>query len=183
MYDRVADAGELIPLNDVNQHRDFWHRVWEGTLPGKTSRVTIECKYYYALENQPSNTMLATQRKKSSRDPVRIRSGMILSLSTLVALRNSIGATTPIDAEQLAALDTADFRRRVSQAGLTQVTLRTREGERAALWVYPEMKLQRVILQRVVEVGPDGQVARTEEAEVEFPIPVLIHVIGARAQS
>lgn len=183
LYDRVEDSGELIPLNDVNVHRDFWHRIWEGTPKGKTPRVDVECKYYYALETRPSNTPLTTQRRRGSRDPVRLRSGMILSLASLAALRPSLGATVPLDAEQLAALETADFRHRVAQAGLTQVTLRTRESERAALWVYPEMKLQRVILQRVRDVAADGQVAGVEETAIDFPVPALIHVIGARTQS
>ena len=184
VYDRVEDAGgDPIALNDVATHRDFWHKIWEGALTEKRRSMTVEAKYYYALDVADTNVPLSTQKKARSSDPVRIRSGMVLGLGALAAIRDSLGATTPLAAAQRAALDSADFRNRISQAGLANVTLRGRAGERAALWVYPEVKLQNVILQQLGEVLEDGQLASFHETSVEFPLPVLFHLVGARTMS
>jgi hypothetical protein len=49
--------------------------------------------------------------------------------------------------------------------------------------VYPEVKLQNVILQQLGEVLEDGQLASFHETSVEFPLPVLFHLVGARTMS
>lgn len=184
VYDRVEDAGgDPIALNDVAAHRDFWHKIWEGALTEKRRSMTVEAKYYYALDAADANVPLSTQKKARASDPVRIRSGMVLGLGALVSLRDSLGAATPLSAAQRAALDSMDFRNRISQAGLANVTLRGRAGERAALWVYPEVKLQNVILQQLGDVLEDGQLASFHETSVEFPLPVLFHLVGARTMS
>ena len=86
------------------------------------------------------------------------------------------------DAEQLRAIRSADFRRRFGQAADAHVTLRGRAGQRAALWVYPEVRLQRVILKRAREVDPNGQITAYDETAVVFPMPALAHVIGTRTE-
>src|SRR5688500_3826332 len=184
VYDRVEDAGgDPIALNDVATHRDFWHKIWEGALTEKRRSLTVEAKYYYALDAADANVPLSTQKKARSSDPVRIRSGMVLGLGALASLRDSLGATAPLSAAQRAALDSIDFRNRVSQAGLANVTLRGRAGERAALWVYPEVKLQNVILQQLGEALEDGQLTSFHETSVEFRRPVRLHLVGARTMS
>jgi hypothetical protein len=65
---------------------------------------------------------------------------------------------------------------------MAHATLRGREGERAALWVYPEVKLERVILKRASTVSDTGQITEYDETPVRVPLPALAHFIGARTE-
>ncbi|MGH7629082.1 MAG: hypothetical protein ACREOF_06775 [Gemmatimonadales bacterium] len=202
LFDRAEDAGpdeseaadegavapplEPVALSDVQGHRDFWHKVWEGSFTDDARTRRIECKYYYALEDRPGVARMQTieRRVKGERDEsvLRLKTGLLLSPGALNALLPAVSEFRVLDAERLAAIGSADFRRRVAQAALARITLRGRAGERAALWVYPEVKLQRVILKRAAVVAESGQITEFAEVPVVFPVPSLAHFIATRTE-
>jgi hypothetical protein len=53
-----------------------------------------------------------------------------------------------------------------------------RKGDTVALWAYPEMKLQRVLLKQVRQTNANGQVLALAEQEVYFPIPAIVTLLG-----
>ncbi len=184
-FDRVEEAGEAIPLNDVARHREWWHKVWQGTFDTELKGVTFQAKYYYALEpertaNARMETVTALEKSGVKRETGRLKSGMIMSSAALNRLIPVISDQAPLGEAELSALRSRDFIERFNQAARVNLTLKGRRGDSAALWVYPEVKMQRVILQHVAETTPAGQVVRFEERVVYFPIPALIHAVGTR---
>ena len=83
-----------------------------------------------------------------------------------------------LDDAELHALASPEAVKRFSLAARTRVSVRGRPGDSTALWVYPEVKLQTVLLRAVADVGAGGHVLRFEDRRVNFPVPVLAHVIG-----
>jgi hypothetical protein len=183
-FDRVEESSELIPLNDVSRFRDYWHKVWEGDFEEGRRRIVFDAKYYYAVEpDRDAHARMETLVKADGGDPgegrARLKSGMILSPYALNALIPQISEHPTLSEAHLDALRTPDFAARCGQAARTQARLRGRPGTSAALWVYPEVKMQRVVLQRAARVNDSGHVLELAEEAAHFPLPALVHVIGA----
>lgn len=204
-FDRVestpagAESAEPIPLADVVAYRELWHRVWEGRLAGPDHSRRIECRYYYALHDGAETARMETRQRKvrgaDGRTTLRLATGLRVGAGVLARLADGLAevgpppdeeagdgaaAAAPLDAERLAALRSPDFRARFAQAATAQVTLRGREGERCALWVYPEVKLETVILKRASAVNEAGFVTAYDEVPVRVPLPALAHFVGTR---
>lgn len=185
-FDRVEDAAGLIPLNDVQRHRDFWHKVWQGTFTEETRHVDFECKYYYTLEPERAESARLETRSRLERSGVhreegRLKSGLVASLSGLNRLLPQVSPHPALGGPELEALASPDFVRRFGQAARFRATFHGRPGQSAALWVYPVVKVHRVVLQRAERVDALGQVVQVAERSVFFPLPVLVHFIGARS--
>jgi hypothetical protein len=183
-FDRVEESSELIPLNDVSRFRDYWHKVWEGDFEEGSRRFVFDAKYYYAVEPERDaharmETLVKHDDEDSGEGRARLKAGMILSPYALNALIPQISEHRPLGDAHLAALRTPDFAARCGQAARTQVKLRGRAGTSAALWVYPEVKMQRVVLRKAAEVNEAGCVHGLTEESAHFPLPALVHVIGA----
>jgi hypothetical protein len=183
-FDRVEESSELIPLDDVSRFRDYWHKVWEGDFEENRRRFAFDAKYYYAVEpERAAHARMETLVKYEGGDPgegsARLKSGMILSPYALNALIPQISEHPTLSEAHLDALRTPDFAARCGQAARTQARLRGRPGTSAALWVYPEVKMQRVVLQKAARVNDSGHVLGLAEESAHFPLPALVHVIGA----
>jgi hypothetical protein len=182
----VGSRAEPVPLADVQAHRDFWHKIWEGGFTDDARSRRIECKYYYALDQRRDVGRMQTIEKLvkgEHDDPVlRLRTGLMLGAEALNALLPTLIDAPALDGEHLAAIRSPDFRRRFAQAALARLTLKGRAGERAALWVYPEIKLQRIVLKRAAAVDGAGQITELAEEPVVFPMPMLAHFIATRTE-
>jgi hypothetical protein len=182
-FDRIAGAGETIQLNDVTQHRPYWHKVWQGTLREDMRRLSLECKYYYALEDdRPNNarmeTMVNLEMADSTRQVGTLKTGMILSPYRLNDLMQYTTDYPALDEEELDALTDSQFRTQFSHLAQTQVKFRGRLGDGVALWVYPELQVQRILLKRVARTDRQGQVLELADRVVHFPLPTVAHFIG-----
>lgn len=192
-FDRVEDsAPDLVALDDADRDREFWHKVWDQTFADRgLTRVRMSCEYCYVLEGQrhanarmPTKTRLqddaASRRREGS-----LKGGLILSADALNTLlpRVSSGAEQPLADAQLDALRMPDFVDRFNQCAKTQVDFKGRRGESAALWVYPEMKLREVVLKKIGSVNAHGHVETFEEETVRFPMPAMVHFVGASSAS
>ncbi len=184
-FDRVDESTTLLPLNDVDKFREFWHKPWQQSFTKDLRRAELECKYYYALEpDRSANAAMATVLKEGdSRDRVtvaRLKSGMIVSLTALNRLVPLIAAAPALSESELAALRSPDFVARFNQAARFKASFHARPGGTAALWIYPAMKLQQVVLLKASRSNGNGHVEALAEHPVRFPMPALIHTIGAR---
>ena len=183
-FDRVEESSELIPLNDVQKFRDFWHKAWQGSFSKERKRLVFDCKYYYALEaerdsNAQMETVFKTEETGVHKEEGRLKTGLLVSPFALNHLIPAISSYPMLGEAEMAALRSPDFTNRFSQAARVKVKLSGRVGDSAALWVYPEMKMQQVVLVRAEQTNAAGHVLQFSEQRVHFPMPMLVHFIGA----
>jgi hypothetical protein len=186
--DRVDDDGGLIPLNDTTRHRDYWHKIWQGSFTDDFRRAVMECKYYVVLE--PDRTSHARMETLTRLDePVerklvgRLKTGFIASPEALNRLIPLVSSHPILNEEELAAIRSPEFVARFHQAARFKANLHGRPGASAALWVYPEIKMQKVVLYEASKVTEAGQVQQFSEHVVHLPVPAILHYIGARTTS
>ncbi|MDH6083605.1 hypothetical protein [Umezakia ovalisporum] len=182
-FDRIEGTGEVIPLNDVNLFRPYWHKVWEGDFAHNIRRTTLDCKYYYALEPGRTNharmeTVTQIEPEYGSREVGKLKTGLILSPYRLNELLGQISSYPLLDKAQLTALLSCEFQEQFSYCARDSVEFQGRRGDTVGLWVYPEFKLQRVLLKQVGQTNSNGQVLALVERAVYFPMPAVVHFIG-----
>lgn len=184
VFDRIED-GVVVPLNDVAKYRAFWHKAWQGSFSKELYKVDFEGKYYYILEpargaNAPIETTALLEKGEGHAKKGRLKSGMTTSVGALNALIPLVSNGKPLPEAQLAALSSSDFVSRFNTAARFRAALSGKPGITGALWVYPEVKLHEVVLFKAASTDADSHVRELTEERVRFPIPVSVHVIGAR---
>jgi hypothetical protein len=185
IFDRVEE-GKVVPLNDVAKYRPFWHKVWQGSFTKDFYKVDFEGKYYYVLEparkaNAPIETTVRMGNEGEKVRKGRFRTGMTTSLGALNALLPLVSTGAPLAEAQLQALRSSDFVGRFNTAARFNASLQGKPGISGAVWVYPEVKLHEVVLFKAASTDADSHVRELTEERVHFPIPVTLHVIGARS--
>lgn len=186
-FDGLEEAGEVIPLNDVDKFRDFWHEAWTENFSRELIRLELECQYYFLFQpDELSNAHLATTTKTMEkglrRRQGKVESGVLLSPNRLNELLPKISPHPQLNEKQLAALLTPGFIQQTQTAARTSVKFSGRPGQTAALWIYPEVKVKQVLLQHAAQTNDHGAIVRFEPHAVHFPIPVLAHFIGVRSR-
>lgn len=112
-----------------------------------------------------------------------MKSGMAYSLDGLNQLIPSlVPGASMLTEEELKTLRTDDFKERFNQAGQYNAEVRGRNGDTGMIWVYPEMKLQTLVLKTIQATNIHGLITGFGEKRVPFPLPVLVHFIGARTK-
>ena len=183
MFGRVEEGAQVVPLNNVEKHRAYFHKVWQASLTREDRRYELECKYYTsadreARENARMETKIGVERQGLWRQRGRLKSGIVLSIPALNALLPRETGHPALADEDLQALMTPEFAERFHRAGRTRVELEGREGDSVALWVYPEMRVHDVILSRAAEVDRHGRVIRLDEHAAKFLFPADLHFVG-----
>ncbi|OKH45562.1 hypothetical protein NIES2101_26280 [Calothrix sp. HK-06] len=183
LFDRVENAGEVIPLNNVEKFRSYWHKVWQGDLTENVRRMNFDCKYYYALETKRTeNARMETVTQVLEEDLAgrksRLKSGLIMAPYVLNELLGQISQHPRLSSGELSALMAPEFRKRFNYAARTQVKFQGRSRDTVALWIYPEVKLQQIILKRAENTNAHGHVLGLREHPVYFPMPATAHFIG-----
>lgn len=180
-----------IPLNNVNTHRNFWHKVWETSSTAR-NRTNITCRYYmHYNERAAQNAYIETkkaERRNGEEDNghdkdelfIKLKSGMEISPVALNQLLPGLQAR-PLDEQQLKALRHYEFKKQMDSAGESQFTFRNKEGDTSTLWVYPEVDLFKLTLRRANDVNALGNVLTTVDEEVVFVRPSSIHFIGTKS--
>ncbi len=184
-FDRVDESGDLIPLSNRQQYRDYWHRIWESGFDSDTRRVELQSRYYLTLSPERNrNARLDSDVRNENDGPrknVRIRSGYEYSLYALNHLLSRIDPNAqPLSDEMLEALNNEDFIERFNQAAQHQGRVRGRPGETAELWVYPEFKLQSLVMVVAENVNVNGNVTSLAEQHIQFPMPAMLHFVGVK---
>lgn len=182
-FDRMEGTAEMVPLNDVERFRDYWHKIWEKDFPDSVRRISLDCKYYLTLESERTNharmeTVTKLDADGSTRLNGKLKTGLIMSPDRLNELIPQISSHPSLSAAELAALMTPEFKQQCSYAARSAVEFKGKQGDTVGLWTYPEMKVQRVLLKQPRETNANGQVLALTEREVYFPIPAIVHFIG-----
>lgn len=183
-------------LNDVNLHRNYWHKVWEGS-PASHERwkIDFECKYFYSVNDEDASIQKLATRKRIVSDSgdqsngdsyrrkitAKLKSGMEISLQAYNELLK-IHQLTPLTDEQLQAFKSHEFVRGAAVAARVSVDFRGRKGETSALWIYPEGNIQSYVLGKVVSTDASGMVTELQEEEVHFPKLSSAHFIGTQSE-
>ncbi|MGI9284450.1 MAG: hypothetical protein ACR2P1_03625, partial [Pseudomonadales bacterium] len=183
-FDRIEGQEETVALSDVDRYRAYWHKVWQGQLSSGRRRLKLDCKYYYTLERDRTvlakmETLTRIQRVGDTRHEGQLKAGLVLNPERLNELLDKISDHPPLDEEQLAALLNSDNIGLFNALARTEVRFKGRRGDSVALWVYPEFKVQRILLKKATEINDNGHVTELEEHPVYFPMPAKAHFIGA----
>jgi hypothetical protein len=194
-FDRVEGTVQTVNLKDMRQFQAYWHPVMEERMDDDMGRLTVDCSYYYLLDdddeksidnprtnNARMDVLFELNALDGTRKQATLKSGMVFSPFRLNALLERISGYPALDGEQLSALITPDFRQQFTHRAQTQVKFRGGSGDRIGLWVYPEFKIQRILLKQVAQVSPQGQVLAVTDYPVHFPLPARAHFIGTRSQ-
>jgi hypothetical protein len=186
-FDRIDESSELMPLDDPDRFRDYWHRIWEGAFESGIKRIELDAKYYYVLAAQRHNHARIETRSNLTADDRnlggKLKAGMELSPEGLNRLLQDLDpVATPLAEDELAALTAPEFVSRFQQAARYRGLMRGRDGDHASLWVYPEFKIQHLTLQQVAAADEHGQVLELQPHQVRFPIPALLHFVGVRSE-
>ena len=196
LFDRIgAQTGENIPLNDVVNHRPFWHKVWEGGF-SKSRRweINFDVKYYYALDLEETaivkleakHKIKTDNAKDQAEEPNRreitsmLKSGLEVSLDALNKLLPNLGQT-PLNENQLRALNSTKLQQYYNQVARVNLEIKGRSGDTGTLWTYPEIALHQIHLVKPAAVNQLGMVTSLSEETIQFPRPAAIHFIGTKS--
>lgn len=184
-------AGQEVALTDPVEYKVFWNKIWESPSSGaRRWSAAFETKYYlYYQPDKLSNARVETrikidkeQSKNSERRlelKGRIKSALEISPVELNKLLPRISQKEALPAEQLEAFRSDELRKHLNFQASTAIELKGKEQEQGALWVFPEITLRRFILSTATQTESTGQVIKTAEADVEFPVPSSIRFVGA----
>jgi hypothetical protein len=187
LYQGVETGGEIVPLNDVEKFRLYWHKVWQDSFTREKRRWEWDCKYYYALhtdggESERLETVTEETPGAGRRIEGRMKSGLRLSLSGLNALLPQISSRPMLNAAQMEALSAPSTTAAFGRAARSKAQFRGSEGDSVALWVYPEMRIQPIVLLRMGAPDGNGLVTEFTEETAHFPIPALAHFVGVSTE-
>ena len=182
-----------IPLNNITEHREFWHKIWEGRAPAGRKRTNIDCKYFMQYEpSSPRNNHIQTKTllKKGKEvsdseyeaddDFIKIKSGLQLSPQTLNALIPKISKYPALPEKQLNAIRGQEAKKVLESAGIGHVEFKTRRDETNMLWVYPEVDLLEINFKKANAINPYGNVLDFIDEKAVFVKPASIHFIGTK---
>lgn len=187
-YQGLETGGEIVPLNDVEKFRPYWHKVWQESFTREKRRWEWDCKYYYSPQTDTrTSERLETVTEEAPgggrRIAGRLKSGLRLSLSELNALLPQISSYPALDAAHLTALSAPAPMAAFGRAARSKVRFRGSVGDSVALWVYPEMRIQPIVLLRAGPSNEHGLVTALTEETVRFPVPALAHFVGVSTES
>lgn len=188
---KVLKAG--IPLNNITEHRDFWHKVWENKTSVNRKKSHIDCKYYIqfdtnAVQNSHIETKTLLRKGKevseseyeADDDFIKIKSGLQISPSALNALIPKISKYPALNETQLNAVKTNDVKKIMDCAAIDHLEFKSLSGEANMLWVYPEVDLCEISFKKPNNVNAYGNVLDLSEEKAAFIKPAVLHFIGTK---
>ena len=186
IFDRVIQQTDTeIPLNDVVQYREYWHKLWEADIKKEVRRYYLEGKYYTLLDTrEESDAIFETKIKpepeqsRGHRAYLKFKSGMQFSIYKLNNLLPQLSGQQMLSPELLEAIQSPEVSRHFQKAARAQAEFKGSPGETVTLWAYPVLAMHEIILKRPEESDINGQVVRFSEEVVDFPVPVSMHFVG-----
>jgi hypothetical protein len=185
VFDSLDSGGPPIRLDDVDRDRSWWHRVWTADL-GEPGRMTADLEYRYRLApglsagTRRTETDVELHEESARRSSGTLGAGLDVSPAELsrLAARLTGDAFSP---EVMSALTDPAFGHAFDRAAHSTVSLRGRRGARAAVWVWPEVKLHQALCSEPADISPvTGQVLTFRTVPVQVPVPALAHVVTTR---
>jgi len=185
-FDRLEKPdAPAIPLNNVEKHRAYWHKVWSATLTEKMRDVALDAKYYYRLaDRNPTNQRLETAvqlaHEHTNDYRGKLKSGMELSLQGLNALLPELTGEPALNEEELALMETASIEGYMNKLARHRMKFWGSVHEQVTLWVYPEVQPYTAHFKRVSATNANGLVTGFETTQKQLLVPVSAHFIGTK---
>lgn len=197
VFDEVGEkVGETILLNDVVEHRPYWHKVWEGGYSeSRRWHIEFDARYFYAVDtdaDEPSrletrvmvvedNATAGEEMPDRRKVRARLKAGMELTIPMLARLCGTAGHPEPTS-DELRALRHSEFQSYLNQVARVHLEMKGKSGDTGTLWVYPEVNFHRIRLLRVSQTNKDGQVLGMTRESLIFPRPSSLHFIGTTSE-
>lgn len=184
--------GTPVALTDPLKYRNFWHKIWEGDSNGaRRWEINLDSKYYtYYRYDADTNGRVETKIKAgnpgdSSDDrntglQGKLKSGLEVSTVAMNALLPEISSYPALSPDQLLALRTDDLSPSQNQVATYRIQMRGKKEDKGIVWVYPEISIHRMSIQRPAQINDSGQVLATSEETVHFPRISHIHFLGVK---
>lgn len=197
VFDRIGgQIGETVLLNDINEHRNYWHKIWEGGFSqSKRWEVAFDVKYYYILNLKEKDLARLETKKSITSDNVesgqehpkrrkvdaQLKSGMEIGLTTINNLL-ALFKQPPLDESMLKVLKKSNIEKSFQQVSRIRLEMKGREGDTSTLWSYPEMSLYKLHMSQIGKVDDYGQVIKLNQIEKRIPRANFIHFIGTTSE-
>lgn len=199
VYDKIGKkVGENHHLNDLTQHRKFWHKIWQGGFSeSRRWEIDYNLKYYYILNTLEEGISKLETRQSIEYDSAKsdaninpkdrreikgkLKSGFEFSLESINSLLMLLNQK-PLDNNVLKVLKESDFYKELKQEARQQVSLRGRQGDTVSLWSYPEVALRKLHLSRVGSINMYGMVEQLTPIDVLIVKPEAIHFLGTKSE-
>ena len=188
-----AELTPAVPLNNVATHRVFWHKIWEGGGDNRRWQLALTGKYLYVYApNADTNGRLDTRmqlNEEAVNDADRLtltgklKTGLEVSPAMLNELLPSLGAYPSLNQQQLAALRTDDLDPQMNQEATVRLDLKGKRDERGVVWVYPELVVHELTLNRISTTDANGQATQTQPETAAFPRVQSCHFVGAKTEA
>jgi len=185
-----AAVSEEKPLNDSIVHRNFWHKVWEGGGNNKRWELELDTKYLCIYKyDKDTNGRIETRMQVDKDEPAdqtrlkiigKMKTGFEVSPAELNKILPAIGNYPSLSEEQIKALMTDELENQMNQESNVRIELKGRKDERGVIWVYPELTIHEIVLQKITSNNENGQVTSTIDETVYFPRISSFHFIGAK---
>ncbi|MCC6411169.1 MAG: hypothetical protein IT270_05900 [Saprospiraceae bacterium] len=184
-------VGNEIALMDPVEYKVFWNKIWESPATGgRRWKANFETRYYFYYQpNKSSNARVETKIKINTQQSGsserrlelngRLKSALEYSPEELNKLLPRLGSKSELPVEQLEAFKSNEFSQHFNLQATANVELKGKENEQGCIWVFPEITLRRFILSGASQTEATGQIVKTLETDVEFPIPSSAHFVGA----
>jgi hypothetical protein len=202
LKEQGASVSEEQELTDMTRFRAFWNKVWEApslTGAGRSNgdrkflwELNVDAKYTVMLSaTHNANGLMDTRFLAARPDPDslsvrtegRMKGGIELSIAELNKLLPLWNGGTPLNPEQLEALQTEDFARRNATEFIHHFKLKGKAADRGMVWVIPTFKLFEMVFAVASHVDEAGQISAFTEEKARFPLPVCARVIGLKSKS
>lgn len=185
LFDNKQGGGKKISLNHVQKYRKYWHKIWAEELTDEVDEYEIDCRYYYILESDRERmgqmeSLIKYEEPHLGESKGKLKSGLIFSPFALNQLLSEISDHPSLTPDQLSAILSPDFVESFNQKAQFKAKMKGRTGQSLALWMFPEVELAPVRLQKAGEINENGRITQLAEEQVFFPVPVTAHYIGAR---
>lgn len=197
VYNRIGDRiSDPIPFNNINVHRKFWHKIWDGGYSSSQRwEVTFDIQYLIALDaeedgiakmetrtlNVSDNINESPETPKRRQIHSRLKSGFELSFEAINYVLELLNQP-PLDAELLSILRRSEANKTFSLSARYRAEMKGREGDTATLWAYPEFVLRKLHVSTVANTDNYGQVISMEPKEYTIAVPENIHFIGTKSE-
>lgn len=185
-FDRLEKTDTpAIALNDVEQHRAYWHKVWSTTLTEDMRDIALDAKYYYRLNdraaaNQRLETATQLEHEHSNNHRGKLKSGMELSLSVLNTLGPALTDQPGLTPKEMALVETASLEGYMSKVARSRMKFWGSVHEQVTLWVYPEVQPYAAHFKRVASKNSNGLITAFDTSSKTLLVPVSAHFIGTK---
>jgi hypothetical protein len=186
LFASIKGRGPGIPLNDVQLHRAFWHKIWQTKFSKEVLRVKIQLKYYYVLTDQKEGVgrMETVTKPVKSEDKFEqsmfMKSGVKINMEDLNKLIPQISGNKMLSEDQLKALKTPGFLSSYNTMAQDVIKVNGFENEICMLWAFPELSFHDVVLKKISKTNELGMVTELSDDTVQFPLPVSLYCIAAK---